>query len=123
MAFLTDRKRVDGLGSAREGTRHFWSMTVTSVALLILVPMFLFCVGPLWGEPHEDVIAGLSRPFTAIITALMLGVGFHHFRLGVQTLIEDYVRGVARKIWIVVMTLVSYGLAASGLVALAQIAL
>ena len=123
MAFLTDRKRVDGLGSAKEGTHHFWSMTVTAVALLLLTPMFLFSVGPLLGEPHEVVIAGLSRPFTAIVTALMLIVGFHHFRLGVQTLIEDYVRGIARKIWIIVMIIVSYGLAATGLVALAQIAL
>ncbi len=123
MAFLTDRKRVDGLGSAKEGTHHFWSMTVTAVALLILTPMFLFSVGPLLGEPHAEVVAGLSRPFTAIVTALMLIVGFHHFRLGVQTLIEDYVRGLARKIWIIVMIIVSYGLAATGLVALAQIAL
>jgi succinate dehydrogenase / fumarate reductase membrane anchor subunit len=41
MAFVTDRKRVEGLGSARTGTEHFWQMTVTSVALLILVTLFL----------------------------------------------------------------------------------
>ena len=35
MAFLTDRKRAEGLGSAKSGTEHFWSMTVSSVALLI----------------------------------------------------------------------------------------
>jgi succinate dehydrogenase / fumarate reductase membrane anchor subunit len=123
MAFLTDRKRVDGLGSAKTGTEHHWSMTITSVALLILTPMFLFAIGPLLGEPHADVVAGLSRPFPALVTALMLIVGFHHFRLGVQTLIEDYIRGMTRKIAIIAMTIISYGLAATGLVALAQIAL
>ena len=123
MAFLTDRKRVEGLGSAKTGTEHHWSMTISSVALLILTPMFLFAVGPLLGEPHTDVVAGLSRPYPALVTALMLIVGFHHFRMGVQTLIEDYVRGMTRKIAILAMTIISYGLAATGLVALAQIAL
>jgi succinate dehydrogenase / fumarate reductase membrane anchor subunit len=55
--------------------------------------------------------------------AAYLVVGMHHFKLGVTTLIEDYVRGLARKIWIIAMTIVSYGIAAAGLVALAQIAL
>lgn len=123
MAFLTDRKRVEGLGSAKTGTEHHWSMTISSVALLILTPMFLFAVGPLLGEPHADVVAGLSRPYPALVTALMLIVGFYHFRMGVQTLIEDYVRGMTRKIAIIAMTIISYGLAATGLVALAQIAL
>ena len=123
MAFLTDRKRVEGLGSAKTGTEHHWSMTISSVALLILTPMFLFAVGPLLGEPHADVVAGLSRPYPALVTALMLIVGFHHFRMGVQTLIEDYVRGMTRKIAIIAMTIISYGLATTGLVALAQIAL
>lgn len=123
MAYMTDRKRVTGLGSAHTGTHHHWTMTLTSVALIVLTPMFLFTFGPLLGEPHDAVLAALSRPFPAIVAALMLLVGFHHFRLGVQVLIEDYVHGLARKIWIVAMTIVSYGLAATGLFAIARIAL
>ncbi|MDG1240449.1 MAG: succinate dehydrogenase, partial [Planktomarina sp.] len=38
MAFLTDRKRASGLGVAKKGTEHFWGMTISSAALLILVP-------------------------------------------------------------------------------------
>ena len=123
MAFVTDRKRVSGLGSAGTGTGHFWTMTVTSVALLVLTPLFLFTFGPLLGEPYDEVYATLSRPFPALITALMLIVGLHHFRLGVQVLIEDYVKGLARKLWIVGMTIFSYALMAAGLLALAKIAL
>ena len=123
MAFPTDRKRVEGLGSAKTGTEHFWSMTVSSVALLILTPLFLFVITPLLGEPHAAIVARLSQPIPALITAAMLVVGFHHFKLGVTTLIEDYVGGLSRKIAIIVMTIVSYGLAAAGLVSLAQIAL
>ena len=122
MAFLTDRKRVEGLGSAGSGTHHFWTMTVTSVALLVLTPFFLGIVGPLLGASHAEVITSLSRPVPAVIVAAYLVVGLHHFRLGVTTVIEDYTRGLSRKIWIIAMTIVSYGLAAAGIVALAQIA-
>lgn len=123
MAFLTDRKRVTGLGAARTGTHHFWTMTVTSVALLVLTPLFLLTFGPQLGQPHDEVIAHLSRPYPAIVTALMLIVGLHHFRLGVQTLIEDYSKGLTRKALIVIMTILSYALMATGLFAVAKIAL
>ena len=45
MSYMTDLKRAVGHGSAREGTRRHWSMTKSSVALLILLPFFLFTVG------------------------------------------------------------------------------
>ena len=123
MSYVTDRKRVEGLGSAKSGTHHFWSMTISSMALLVLTPLFVFTFGPMLGESHADVLAYMSRPFPAIVTALMLIVSFYHFRLGVQTLIEAYVQGLTRKITIIIMTCVSYGLAAIGLFAIAKIAL
>jgi succinate dehydrogenase / fumarate reductase, membrane anchor subunit len=123
MAYVTDRKRVTGLGSAKSGTAHHWTMTVTSVALLVLTPFFLFIIGGLLGQPHEDVVASLSRPVPAAVVAAYLVVGMHHMRLGMQVLIEDYFRGLSRKIGLIATTILSYGLAAGGLVALAQIAL
>ncbi|MEJ6390700.1 succinate dehydrogenase, hydrophobic membrane anchor protein [Gymnodinialimonas ulvae] len=123
MAYVTDRKRVTGLGAARSGTGHHWTMTVTSVALLILTPFFLGIIGSALGSEHSDVVAMLSRPIPALIVAAYLIVGSHHLRLGMQTLIEDYTRGLTRKIAIIVTTILSYGIALGGLVALMQIAL
>ncbi|WP_425091376.1 succinate dehydrogenase, hydrophobic membrane anchor protein [Tropicimonas sp. S265A] len=123
MAYLTDRKRATGLGSAKTGTEHHWHMQISSVALLVLVPLFLFSFGSVVGEPYEAVIAHLSRPFPAIITGLMLIVGFDHFRHGVQTAIEDYSDGLTRKALIIAMICVSYGAMAVGLFALARLAL
>jgi succinate dehydrogenase / fumarate reductase, membrane anchor subunit len=123
MAFVTDRKRAVGLGSAKTGTEHFWSMTKSSAALLVLVPLFVFTFGPMLGEPHAEVLAYFSRPFPALVAALTLVVGFMHFKGGVQVLIEDYVQGLTRKILIIAMTGVSYAAAAAGLFAIARIAL
>ena len=123
MAFVTDRKRAVGLGSAKTGTEHFWSMTKTSAALLILVPLFVFTVGPMLGRPHEEVVAFFARPFPALVAALTIVVGFLHFRNGAQVAIEDYTHGLTRKVLILVMTGVSYAAAATGLFAIARIAL
>ena len=123
MAFLTDRKRATGMGSAKTGTEHFWAMKVSSVALLILVPLFVFTFGPMLGEPHDEVVAYFARPFPAIIAALTLVVGFMHFKDGVQVLIEDYVHGLMQKVLIILMICLSYAAAATGVFAIARIAL
>ena len=123
MAYLTDRKRAMGLGSAKSGTAHHWSMTISSVALLILLPLFVFTFGAALGGTYEEIVAYYSRPFPAIIAALTILVSFKHFNDGVQTLIEDYVHGLAQKVSLVVMTCVSYGAAAIGIFAIARLAL
>ncbi len=123
MAFLTDRKRAVGMGSAKTGTAHHWQMMVSSVALLILVPLFIFTFGPIYGAPYEEVIAYYQRPFPAVVAILTMLVGWFHFRGGVQTLIEDYVHGLARKIAIIAMICVSYAAAAFAVFAIVRIAL
>ncbi|MDU8911850.1 succinate dehydrogenase, hydrophobic membrane anchor protein [Aestuariicoccus sp. MJ-SS9] len=123
MAFLTDRKRAVGWGSAKKGTEHFWAMKVSSVALLILIPLFVFTFGGILGGTYEEVTAYFARPFPAIVAGLTIIVGFKHFNDGVQVLIEDYVHGVWEKVLILLMTCVSYGAMAVGVFAVARMAL
>ena len=121
--FITPAKMACGLGSAKSGTMHHWSMTVSSVALVILVPLFIFTFGSILGSSYEEVTAYYSRPFPAIVAALTILVGFKHFNSGFQTLIEDYVHGPMEKVLIIGMTCLSYGAAATGLFAIARLAL
>lgn len=123
MAFLTDRKRARGLGSAKSGTAHFWAMKVSSVALLILIPLFVCTFGSALGSTYEEVIARFARPYPAIIAALTIAVGFKHFNDGAHVLIEDYVHGMAQKITLILVTCLSYGAAAVGIFAIAKLAL
>ncbi|NOE27682.1 succinate dehydrogenase, hydrophobic membrane anchor protein [Ruegeria sp. HKCCD6157] len=123
MRYLTDRKRATGLGSAKSGTAHFWAMKVSSVALLILVPLFVFTFGPVLGQPFDVVLEYYSRPFPAIVAALTLAVGFKHFADGAQVMLEDYVHGTLEKVLIILVTCLSYGAAAAGIFAIARIAL
>ena len=122
MAFLTDRKRAVGMGAAKTGTEHHWHMTVSAVALLILVPLFVFTFGWALGKPYDQVVAYYQRPFPAIVAVLTFIVGFYHFNNGIQIAIEDYTDGLTRKALIIAMTCLSYAAAAIGVFAIARIA-
>ncbi|MDG1376722.1 MAG: succinate dehydrogenase, hydrophobic membrane anchor protein [Yoonia sp.] len=123
MGFMTDRKRAVGMGSAKSGTMAHWQMTLSSVGLLVLIPIFIFQFGAILGHPFEEVVAYYARPVPAAIAAMTIAVSFIHFRGGVQILIEDYVQGVSRKALIVAMTCLSYGAAGLGVFAVLRIAL
>ncbi|TCP62234.1 succinate dehydrogenase / fumarate reductase membrane anchor subunit [Rhodovulum bhavnagarense] len=123
MRYITDRKRAVGLGAAHTGTEHHWYMIVSSVALVGLIPVFVFLVGSSLGNPHDEVVATFSRPFPAVVVLLTLWVGWMHFRRGAQTMIEDYARGLTRKILLIAMMCISYTAMAAGLYAIVRIAI
>jgi succinate dehydrogenase / fumarate reductase membrane anchor subunit len=123
MAFVTDRKRASGLGSAKTGTDHFWNMQVSSAALAVLMPLFVFTFGRIVGGTYEEVTTYFARPFPAVVAALTIVVGFLHFKNGAQVMIEDYAHGASRKWLIIGVTCLSYAAMATGLFALVRLAL
>lgn len=123
MRYLTARKRAVGKGSAHSGTEHHWSMTLSSVALAFMVPTWVYIVGHALGQDYEAVRATFARPFTSILTALVLVVGMRHFAMGATMMIEDYARGTTRKMLVIFVISLSTVIAATGLYALVRIAL
>ncbi|MGH1426164.1 MAG: succinate dehydrogenase, hydrophobic membrane anchor protein [Pseudooceanicola sp.] len=123
MRYLTDRKRAEGRGAARSGTQHHWYMQVSAVGLALIVPLLIYIVGSAMGGTHADVTATFSRPVPAILMGLGLVVGMQHFRHGAQMMIEDYFRKSTKKALIMLVITLSYGITATGLFALAKIAL
>ena len=123
MRYLTDRKRAVGKGASGTGTEHHWHMQVTAVALAFLVPTFLFIFGRALGKGHAEVVATFSHPFVAILTGLVILISMRHVAMGATMMIEDYLRGSARKAAVMTVISLSYAITAVGLFALAKIAL
>ena len=119
----TPMSRVRHLGAAKSGTLHVWQMRATSIALLPLTIAFVWLVLSLVGKPYATVRDTFGSPFPAILTALVLVVGMRHFAMGATTMIEDYARGSARKMLIIFVTCLAWVIAATGLFALARMAL
>lgn len=123
MRYLTARKRAEGKGASGTGTEHHWYMTVSAAGLAVMVPTFLIIFGRALGRDHAGVVETFAHPFVAILTAMVLVVGLQHYWKGVQTMLEDYTRGLARKMAVVFVITFSYFLMATGLFAIARMAL
>lgn len=90
--------RVRGLGSAKDGTEHFWHQRVTAIALVFLALAFVGFLLALVGASHAQATAYVGSPIVAVVLVLFLVAGFYHLKLGIQVVVEDYVHSEAAKV-------------------------
>jgi len=123
MTYRTDRARVTGLGTAGEGTAHWWSQRITSIALVPVTLLFIFpFVGALGGS-YEEVRAVYQNPFNAIVAVLFIGATFLHLQQGLQVVIEDYVSSTGlRTAMLLANTLLTWVFGLTGVFAVLKIA-
>jgi succinate dehydrogenase / fumarate reductase membrane anchor subunit len=98
MGHRTPLARVRGLGSARAGADHFWRQRVTAVANIVLISFLVYLLAKLAGADYPTVRHTLARPQNAIPLLLLVLSGIIHMRIGMQTIIEDYVHSEGRKV-------------------------
>jgi succinate dehydrogenase / fumarate reductase membrane anchor subunit len=84
--------RVRGLGAAKEGVHHWWVQRITAVALVPLTLWFVASVIVLGGASHGEVVQWMARPHNTVLLLALIGATFWHGALGLQVVIEDYIR-------------------------------
>ncbi len=109
--FRTPLARARGLGAAKSGVGHFIAQRVSAIALLILIPVFLWSVVTLPSGGYEAARDWIASPLGALVMLLTLTAAFYHMRLGLQVVIEDYIHKPATKhALLIANSLVSAGL-------------
>ncbi|MBN2973106.1 succinate dehydrogenase, hydrophobic membrane anchor protein [Roseomonas aeriglobus] len=114
--------RVRGLGSAKEGTHHWWHQRLTAGTNLLLMLWFFISIARLPGYALADVTKWLSTPWTAIPLVLLVTSVFYHFRLGLQVVIEDYQHDASRVAGLILLNLFTVGAAATAIFSILKIA-
>ena len=124
MTMRTPLGRVLHLGAARGGTEHFWRQRLTGAANAILVIFFVGILVATVGTPRAHVVAVLSSPLVAAMMTLLIVSVAIHMRLGMQTIIEDYIQGEALKVFcLAANTFFAFAIGAVGLLAILKLAL
>ncbi len=123
MNYRTPRALVSGLGSAGQGTHHWWTQRITAVALLPLAVLFIVPFARALGGDHSAVLELYAHPFHAIVAVLFIAVAFRHLALGLQVVIEDYVHAKAWRTGLLVgNTMFCFAFGLAGVFAVLKIA-
>jgi succinate dehydrogenase / fumarate reductase, membrane anchor subunit len=99
----TPLKKVRSLGSAKEGATHFWQQRLTAVANVVLFSFLVGLVVYLAGADYALVRRTLANPIIALLMLMLILSGIYHMRLGMQVIIEDYVRSEGSKITLLML--------------------
>jgi succinate dehydrogenase / fumarate reductase membrane anchor subunit len=103
MQFRSPLGKVRGLGSAKDGTRHWWMQRLTALALVPLAIWFVASVVALLGQDHAAFAAWVRNPLSATLLVVLVAATFHHAQLGLQVVIEDYVHREGAKLAAIVL--------------------
>jgi succinate dehydrogenase / fumarate reductase membrane anchor subunit len=98
MSLRSPLGRVLGLGTAKDGTSHWWGQRVSGAAMVFLGLWFAWSLATMPGFGHAEAVAFIGQPVNALLLLLLSVTMAYHSYLGIQVVIEDYVHGHGLKI-------------------------
>lgn len=97
MSLRSPLGRVLGLGTAKDGTAHWWGQRMSGIALLLLGLWFVASLLTMPGFDYASAAAFIGEPLHAVLLMLLSVTMAYHSWLGVQVVIEDYVHSHGLK--------------------------
>ena len=113
---------VRGLGASRAGTDHHIKQRVSALALVFLVPWFLYSIIQAGRADYAGALDWISQPLNATLLILTLLASFYHMRLGLQAVIEDYItRSGTKQTLLILNTFTVIALSAAAIMSILKI--
>lgn len=103
MRLMTPLARVRGHGSAKEGAHHWWVQRLTAIALIPLSIWFLSSLFSMLPADYDTVVLWFNSPIVTLLMLSMVAALFYHAKLGMQTIIEDYVNSTSAQFTMLIL--------------------
>lgn len=98
MSLRSPLGKVLGLGTAKDGTSHWWAQRVSAVAVLLLGLWLAFMLATMDSFSHAAAFEFVASPLNSLLLLLLVVAMGYHSNLGVQVVIEDYVHAPGLKL-------------------------
>ena len=108
------------MAGLKPGALHWRRQRLSALALIPLILVFIGLLPGLARADHQAVLDLMGTVIVPLFLVVLVGTGLWHMKLGLETIIDDYVGrgscGIALKVLVVAA---SIGLAAVAMVSLA----
>lgn len=109
---VTKLKKVKGLGSAKDGTNHWWLQRVTGIAMIGLLSWFMYSFVKFFAMDFLEMKAWVKTPINSLLLVTFFPVLFFHAFLGFKVVVEDYVHKEFVKILLIIFSKIFFVLVA-----------
>jgi succinate dehydrogenase / fumarate reductase membrane anchor subunit len=92
-----------GLGSAREGARHWGEERFVAALLLALIVWLAVSLVRLPALDHQTVTSWLRGPLAAVPMLLLVAALFRHLQMGLLQVIEDYAHDEGNRLLLIAL--------------------
>jgi len=110
------------LGSAHQGTHHWWQQRLTAGSNLLLLTWLVVSLLRLPLYNYRALVLWIQSPWASVPLVLAVLSMFYHLRLGLQVVIEDYQHDFSRIIAIVLLNFYAIAGAALAIFAILRVA-
>ena len=122
MSMRSQLGQVRGLGSAKEGSHHWWAQRLTALALVPLTIWFVASVVTMAGADYDAMRAWVGSLSVTVMLVCLIIATFYHAFLGLQVVVEDYVHAEGAKIaTILILKALCFLLGVAGVVSVLSI--
>ena len=110
------------MANLKRGSLHWRRQRLSALALIPLTLVLIGLLPILATADHEAVVGLMETVIVPVILAALLGAGLWHMKLGLETIIDDYVgRGSCGSVLRILVVIASVVMAAVAVVSLAML--
>ncbi len=85
--------QAKGLGPGKSGVKHWWYQRLTAIILIITSVWLIWFIKSI---TNQDIITHIviiiQKPYNIVMLLMTVIFGFYHAILGLQIIIEDYIK-------------------------------